>query len=72
VLDNANALLYLGANGLQPLARVMSNPSNPESVQDSGIQLKAILGLFQSLTISSTIEADNSGGVARFVWTLPE
>lgn len=72
VLDNANALLYVGANSLQPLARVMSNPSNTESVQDSGIQLKAILGLFRSVTISSSVEADNSGGVTRFVWTLPE
>lgn len=72
ILDNASSYVYVGANGLQPLARVMSASSNPESIQDDGKMLKQILGLIDSLSISASVEADGSAGVSRFVWTLPE
>ncbi len=72
LLEGASSVLYVSSSGLQPLARVLSASSNPENIQDGGKQLKAVLGLFDSLSISTTVEADGSGTVARFVWTLPE
>lgn len=72
VLGDSNVVLYVGANGLHPLARVMSASSNPQSTQQDGKMLKQILSLFDSLTISASVEADGSAGVSRFVWNLPE
>lgn len=72
LLPDTNAVLYVGTNGLHPLARVMSASSNPQSLQNDGKSLKQILGLISSLTISASVEADGSAGVSRFVWNLPE
>ena len=71
VLDNANAVIYLAGNGFQPIARGLLN-SGSQSDQRDGSNLKAVLGLIHSLTISTSTLPDNSGTLARFVWTLPQ
>ncbi len=71
VLDNANAVLYLSGNGFQSIARGLINSSSPSDQRD-GANLKSILGLIHSMTISTATLPDNSGSLARFVWTLPQ
>ncbi|MEP7290129.1 MAG: DUF3352 domain-containing protein [Chloroflexota bacterium] len=71
-LDGANTVLYLSADGLRPLTRVMINESNSSDVRSSGRDLKTALGLFDSVSISSATLPENAGLLARLVWTLPE
>ncbi len=71
VLDNADAVLYLAGNGFQPMARGLLNSSSTSDQRD-GANLKSMLGLIHSMTISTASLPDNSGSLARFVWTLPQ
>ncbi len=71
LLENPSAVFYLSGSGLQPLARAMINSSSSSDNRD-GAQLKAVLGLIQSATISTSVLPDASGTLVRFVWTLPE
>ncbi len=71
VLDNADAVMYLAGNGFQPIARGLLNSSSTSDQRD-GANLKSLLGLIRSMTISSASLPDNSGSLARFVWTLPQ
>lgn len=70
LLDNPTVVFYLEGNSLQPFARALINSSSSSDQRD-GANLKAILGLIHSATISANIEPDQSGSVTRLVWTLP-
>ena len=71
VLDNADAVMYLAGNGFQPIARGLLNSSSTSDQRD-GANLKSLLGLIRSMTMSTANLPDNSGSLARFVWTLPQ
>jgi hypothetical protein len=72
LLGDANSLLYLSGSGLKPIARVMTQNSNPEDLRQQGKQVQAVLDLISSGSVSAAVLPDNGGSVARLVWTLPE
>ncbi|HVU10903.1 MAG TPA: DUF3352 domain-containing protein [Phototrophicaceae bacterium] len=72
LLKNANTVLFLSGPALQPLVRVMSGMTNPESVQQQGQQLGLLLKLLDSASISVANLPNNGGRLARLVWTLPQ
>jgi len=72
VLEGANSLLYLSGSGLKPIARIMTQKSNPEDLRQQGKQIQAVLDLISSASVSASLLPDNAGSLARLVWTLPE
>ena len=72
LLSDSNSVLYLSSSGLKPVARVMTQTSNPEGVRQQGKQLQSLLDLISSGSVSTSMLPDKSGALARLVWTLPE
>ncbi len=72
LLKNASQVVFLSGTALQPLVKVMSGMTNPESVQEQGQQLALVLKLIDSASISASNLPNNSGRLVRFVWTLPQ
>jgi hypothetical protein len=71
LLSDANSVLYLSGSGLKPVARVMTQTSNPRDVRQQGKQIQAVLDLISSGSISTSVLPDKGGELARLVWTLP-
>ncbi len=59
LLADSNALIYLSSDGLKPFARILTRPGTPPDQRAQGKMLQKLLDLFQSGSVSISMQPDS-------------